>query len=283
MMELVLNQVAKKFGKKEVLRSVDYTFQDGIYGLLGPNGAGKTTLIRCIARLYPLSGGSITCNGKPATDAAYQRQIGYLPQKFGLFPGLTVFEMLALMADLKGVPKAGIEEEVHKCIELVNLTDRTGSKVRTLSGGMVRRLGIAQALLGDPEILLLDEPTAGLDPEERLRFKNIIAGLRKDRMILISTHIVADVEALCDRVVVMNDGCFLAGGTCAEIQRRADEKMYEIPEQEMNSLTGTYHIQRQVERDGVRMVQFLSAQPQAAARPIKPTVEDGYIWVLKEG
>lgn len=281
-MELTLNQVCKRFGKKEVLRSVDYTFQDGIYGLLGPNGAGKTTLIRCIAQLYPLSGGGIACNGKPASDAAYQRQIGYLPQKFGLFPGLKVFEMLALMADLKGVPKGQIEDEVHRSVELVNLTDRIDSRVKTLSGGMIRRLGIAQALLGDPQILLLDEPTAGLDPEERLRFKNIIAGLRRDRIVLISTHIVADVEALCGHIVVMNEGRFCAAGTCAELQSRAAGKAYEIPEEEVGRLAGTYHIQRQVERDGVRMVQFLSAEPQPAAHPIEPTVEDGYVWVLKD-
>lgn len=282
-MELKLGQVSKNFGKKAVLCAIDYTFQEGVYGLLGPNGAGKTTLLRCIAQLYPLSGGSIAYNGKPASGAAYQRQIGYLPQKFGLFPGLKVFEMLALMADLKGVPKSEIENEVYKCVEMVNLTDRIGSKVRTLSGGMVRRLGIAQALLGNPAILLLDEPTAGLDPEERLRFKNIITGLQKDRVILISTHIVADVEALCDHVVVMNDGRFLAAGTCAEIQSCADGRMYEIPESQVDSLVGTCYIQRQVERGGVRVVQFLSAERQTVARPIEPTVEDGYIWVLKEG
>ncbi|MGI6744950.1 MAG: ATP-binding cassette domain-containing protein [Acutalibacteraceae bacterium] len=155
-MVLELKQLEKSFGKKKVLQSVDFAFEHGVYGLLGPNGAGKTTLIRCITQLYPTKRDSVCFRGNDIqTDKYYREHIGYLPQKFGLFKELTVSEMMQMMAELKGVPKEKIKTEAERCVTLVNLQDRLNSKVKTLSGGMIRRLGIAQAILNDPELLFL--------------------------------------------------------------------------------------------------------------------------------
>lgn len=239
-------------------------------------------MIRCIAQLYPVNRGSIRFHGRDAQeDQTYRKHLGYLPQKFGLFRELTVFEMMQMMADLKGVPKEKIASEAERCVALVNLQDRLQSKVKTLSGGMIRRLGIAQAVLNDPELILFDEPTAGLDPEERLRFKNIVSELQGERTILISTHIVEDVETLCDHIAILQDGQIAAQGTCHEIQQRAAGKVYELPQTRQKLLEGSCYIHRQFERDGEKLLQVLSGQPQANATPVKPTVEDGYLCVLK--
>lgn len=154
---LELKDLTKKFGKKEILKEISYNFETGVYGLLGPNGAGKTTLLRCITKLYPISSGSIVCFGSDiAKDSSYKDNIGYLPQKFGLFKELTVHEMMCTLALLKNINKEEIESEAQRCLSLVNLSDKASCRVKTLSGGMVRRLGIAQALLGNPQIILLD-------------------------------------------------------------------------------------------------------------------------------
>lgn len=281
-MTLELRELEKSFGKKKILQSLSFDFDHGIYGLLGPNGAGKTTLIRCIAQLYPLNRGSILFHGRDVqADRTYRAHLGYLPQKFGLFRELTVFEMLQMMADLKGMPKERIAAEAERCAALVNLQDRLQSKVKTLSGGMIRRLGIAQAVLDDPELILFDEPTAGLDPEERLRFKNIVSSLSGERTILISTHIVEDVETLCDHVAIMRDGQIAAQGTCRDIQQFASGKVYELPQTQQKLLEGSFYIHRQFERDGEKLLQVLSGQTQTNAVQMKPTVEDGYLCVLK--
>lgn len=281
-MVLELKQLEKSFGKKKVLQSLDFAFEYGVYGLLGPNGAGKTTLIRCMTQLYPVKIGSICFHNQAIqTNKVYREHIGYLPQKFGLFKELTVSEMLQMMAGLKGVPKEKIKTEVERCVTLVNLQDRLNNKVKTLSGGMIRRLGISQAILNEPELLFFDEPTAGLDPEERLRFKNLVFQLKGDRTILISTHIVEDVETLCDYVLVMNEGRILAHGTCNEIQNHAAGNVYEIPEEQVSQLAEPYHVQRLIEREGQKFLKILSVKPQEHATSVKPTVEDGYICILK--
>lgn len=168
-----------------MLNNIDFKFEKGIYGILGPNGAGKTTLIRCITQLYNLDAGNILYNDKSiAENKNFNDNIGYLPQKFGLFKELTVFEMLSAMAALKNISKDAVEQEVKRCITLVNLDEKINAKVKTLSGGMIRRMGIAQAILGNPEIIIFDEPTSGLDPEERLRFKNIVSKLKGSTSLL---------------------------------------------------------------------------------------------------
>ena len=257
---LELKGVSKKFRKKQVLNNIDFKFEKGIYGILGPNGAGKTTLIRCITQLYNLDAGNILYNDKSiAENKNFNDNIGYLPQKFGLFKELTVFEMLSAMAALKNISKDAVEQEVKRCITLVNLDEKINAKVKTLSGGMIRRMGIAQAILGNPEIIIFDEPTSGLDPEERLRFKNIVSKLKGEHIIIISTHIVEDVEALCDFVVIMNSGQIIKSGSCSEIEGCAQNKVFELNEENSNLLNEPYHIQQQFEINGKRKLRVLSS------------------------
>lgn len=206
---LILENVSKKFRKREALKDVSIQMEEGCYGLLGPNGAGKTTLLRCVLGLYPISSGRISLDGKPG-------EIGYLPQKFGMFQELTAYDMLYYFAAVKKIPGHLRKGEIEKVLSLVNLEDRYGEKVGKLSGGMQRRIGIAQALLGNPRFIFLDEPTAGLDPEERTRFRAIIGEIKEGRTILLSTHIVEDVESICDRVIMMNHGRILENVTVQE-------------------------------------------------------------------
>ncbi len=211
---LSIEHVYKNFGKKEVLSAVCLNLEKGCYGLLGPNGAGKTTLLRMILKLYPVRRGSIWCDGA--------EEIGYLPQKFGAFRELTVYDILYYFAALKKIPKKMRGEEITRVLRLVNLSDREKDKMGSLSGGMQRRVGIAQAALGDPGILIFDEPTAGLDPEERARFKELVRQIMEGKTILLSTHIVEDVESLCDHVIIMNQGRILESLTTDEAGRLAD-------------------------------------------------------------
>lgn len=206
---LILENVSKKFRKREALKDVSLRMEEGCYGLLGPNGAGKTTLLRCVLGLYPVSSGRISFDGKSG-------EIGYLPQKFGMFQELKVYDMLYYFAAVKKIPAHLRKEEIEKVLKLVNLEDRYGEKVGKLSGGMQRRIGIAQALLGNPKLIFLDEPTTGLDPEERMRFRDIMSEVREGRTILLSTHIVEDVEYVCDRVIIMNHGRVLENVTVQE-------------------------------------------------------------------
>lgn len=278
---LTVRNLNKNFRKKEVLKGFTYDFDCGVYGLLGPNGTGKTTLIRCITGVYNIKKDTVLYNGKCITnDKNYLSTVGYLPQKFGLFKDLKVREMMELMASLKNVDKAKTKPMIEKCAELVNLSDRMEDRVSTLSGGMIRRLGIAQALIGDPAIIIFDEPTAGLDPEERLRFKNIISQIKKDKVIIISTHIVEDVEASCDTVVIMKNGSIGASGSCSQIKEIAQGKTYLVSEDEKESIKGDYIIQRQFEENGRNVMKILSGSPQNLEQ-VNPSVEDGYICVLK--
>ena len=204
-----INSVTKKFKHREAVRDFTCELAAGCYGMLGPNGAGKTTLLHCILGLYPVTSGSVEMeNGMT---------IGYLPQKFGLFRELKVIDMMDYFAVAKKLPKGKRTDEIMRVLDLVHLSDRAQDKAGQLSGGMQRRLGIAQAVLGDPDVLLFDEPTTGLDPEERARFKEIIRQLDRERKcIVISTHIVEDVESVCDRVIMMKDGELLEYATVAE-------------------------------------------------------------------
>ena len=279
---LKIDGLTYKFGKKAAVDCLSFEFTNGVYGLLGPNGSGKTTLMRCITGLYNVKGEHIFYNGKPVEkDKSFSRHVGYLPQKFGLYKELTAFEMMEMLADLKSVSREKIGDEAKKYIELVGLQDKLDKKVKTLSGGMIRRLGVAQALLGEPDIIIFDEPTAGLDPEERLRFKNIVSKLEGERTIIISTHIVEDVENLCDELVIINNGTVAAQGTCAEIENAAAGKVYEIEDSRLGELSEPYFIQRQFERDSKRMTAVLSTQAQPAAASVSPRVEDGYICITK--
>lgn len=281
---LELKNVTKSFRKKQVLIDINYKFENGIYGVLGPNGAGKTTLIRCITQLYNLNSGKILYDNRIVDEVKnFNDNIGYLPQKFGLFRELTVYEMLSTMALIKNVNKQQIDDEVKRCISMVNLEEKTNDKVKSLSGGMIRRLGIAQAILNNPKIIIFDEPTSGLDPEERLRFKNIVAKLKGEHIIIISTHIVEDVEALCDKIIVMDAGKIIYSGSCSEIESCAKGKVYELNEADSDLLTDDYYVQLQFERSGERKLKILSTNEIKSDKItcVRPKVEDGYICLIK--
>lgn len=279
---LEIKSLEMSFKKNIVLNGLSFAFDTGVYGLLGPNGSGKTTLMRCIMGVYRIKKGEILYNGKSAVDnKAFLANAGYLPQTFGAFKELTVFEFLQLMGNFKGIPKKECKNLISETLETVNLSDRVKSRISTLSGGMVRRLGIAQALLSNPEVIIFDEPTAGLDPEERLRFKNIIAEIKENKLIIISTHIVEDVEASCDKIAIMKSGNISVYGSCEDIKNIANGKVYILPEKEQSELKGEYHIQQRFEENGERYLRILSALPQSAQKAL-PKVEDGYICELKD-
>lgn len=268
---LVVKNCTKRFRKKVAVDSLSIVFKNGVTGLLGPNGAGKTTLLRCICGLYSLDTGSIETGGG---------KIGYLPQQFGMFRGLTLYQMMEYFAAIKEIPKNKAISQIERCIELVNLSDRLNSKVSELSGGMVRRAGIAQAILGDPEIIILDEPTAGLDPEERVRLKNVISKIQAQKTILLSTHIVSDVEALCNRVIIMNEGKMAAQGSTEEIAHLGSGKVYDVAEKNESQLQGNFFIKDRQEENGERLLRVLSPVEQPGEQ-VKPTMEDGYLCVIK--
>ncbi|MBO1678656.1 ATP-binding cassette domain-containing protein [Bittarella massiliensis (ex Durand et al. 2017)] len=277
---LEMKAVQKSFKKKMVLKGIDCEIGEGVYGLLGPNGAGKTTLMRCVVGLYSLQGGQILFDGKDvAKNGDLLAHIGYLPQKFGLFKELKVYHMMEYFATLKNIPKEEQRPAIEKSLEIVNLSERMGDRVGALSGGMIRRLGIAQAVLGEPEVILFDEPTAGLDPEERMRFKNIIAAIKKGRTILISTHIVEDVEAVCDHILVMDNGQIIGAGTDSQVRAAAQGKVYLIPERE--KLPDGSYIEKRLEGEEGVLLRILSPVPLAGAREAAPTVEDGYMSMIK--
>lgn len=200
-----VNQVTKKFRSKTVLDHVTLCCHRGIYGILGPNGAGKTTLMRCMMGLYPVQSGTI--------DVPSPEKIGYLPQKFGLFREMTVYDMLYYFATLKKIPKWERDEAIRDALAQVHLEGAVRERISTLSGGMQRRIGIAQAIIGNPPIVFFDEPTVGLDPEERNRFKSVVRELGKTSTVLFSTHIVQDLEEVCDSIIVMNGGKVLYAGS----------------------------------------------------------------------
>lgn len=279
---LEIKNLTKTFKKKKALDNVSVELDNGIYGLLGANGAGKTTLIRCLTLLYKEGNSAIFMDGRPVTeDKNYLNKIGYLPQEFGMFKELSVFEAMKLLANFKGIEKQKSTEMIEQCIDFANLTEQKDKKVGALSGGMLRRLGIAQALLNNPKLLIFDEPTAGLDPMERLRFKSIVSEIEKDKITIISTHIVEDIEALCEKVIVMDSGKIIACMTCEELRKYAQGKVYETDEKEVESLQDNCFVEKVFERDGRNYARVLSAQKIDATECV-PSVEDGYLCLVNK-
>ena len=205
-MELIINQVSKQYETKIAVDHISITLQKGVYGLLGANGAGKTTLMRMICGILKPTNGTISFDGIDVSEENYRSILGYLPQDFGYYPEFTGMDFLLYMAALKGIEKSQAKRKTKELLQLVSLQDVAKKKIKTYSGGMKQRLGIAQTLLNQPKLLVLDEPTAGLDPKERVRFRNMIANLGKESIVLLSTHIVSDIEQIADKVLIMKDG-----------------------------------------------------------------------------
>ena len=275
---LKIERLSKNFGRKEVLKDISYQFQKGVYGLLGQNGAGKTTLLRCILNLYHTEAGTVILE-ETGKIRSLQGRIGYLPQKSGIFPGLTVEEQLKYYANVKNIPKNQWNEEITRVLELVHLTEVRKVKGRKLSGGMVRRVGIAQALLNHPVLVIFDEPTTGLDPEERIRFKHIVRELHKDAIVILSTHIVEDVEAVCDEIIVLNQGNILASGTQEAVSKLAEGKVYELTEEQRMPED---YIEKELEVKGKTVYRVLTKRKLPNEQKVRPNIEDGYICALKD-
>lgn len=223
---IYMNKLTKKFGKNVILNDITLTLKNGKYGLLGPNGAGKTTLLRCLADVYATPKGSIVFEGENGMP-----KIGYLPQNFEAFQQMSVRDSMKYFCSIKKIKKNAWNEEITRCLQLVDMEEKQNVIFRKLSGGMRRRVGIAQAMLGDPDIILLDEPTVGLDPEERERFVSMISKIRDDATVVFSTHIIEDVAECCEQVIIMNHGQICYQDSCDELclaaQRCKDEGKYQ--------------------------------------------------------
>lgn len=229
-MELKITDLTKEFQDITAVKEVSYTLTPGVYGLLGVNGAGKTTLMRMLCTLLQPTGGSVTWDGEDifAMGGEYRRILGYLPQDFGYYPDFTVHDYLLYIASIKGLRPMAARERAEQLLGQVGLTAARNKKMKKLSGGMKRRAGIAQAMLGDPKILILDEPTAGLDPNERIRFRNLIGELAGTRLVLLSTHIVSDIEYIANEVLFMKSGKICASGTPQALLEAMPEQVWSV-------------------------------------------------------
>lgn len=230
-MELLLDCLTKQYGRKTAVDCVSTVLRPGVYGLLGANGAGKTTLMRMLCAILESTSGEVLLDGEEITSlgADYRNVLGYLPQDFGYYPNYTAMEFLMYIAALKGIPKNIAKKRATELLEEVGLSHVANKRIKTFSGGMKQRVGIAQALLNNPEILILDEPTAGLDPKERVRFRNLISEYAGDKIVILSTHIVSDIEAIADEVLLMKNGKFVLQGSVPELVQKVSGKVWELP------------------------------------------------------
>lgn len=277
---LKIESLSKKFGKKEALSDVNLELDSGIYGLLGDNGAGKSTLMRLLVGVDTPTRGHILYEGEDISQLKekYRGLLGYMPQEFAVFPGFTAGEFLTYMGALKGLSKRELKEIIPRVLAFVNLEDVKDKKVSTFSGGMKRRVGIAQALLNDPKILILDEPTAGLDPGERIRFSNILSNMSKDKIILFSTHIISDIEAITKSIIILNDGKIRAKTTSDKLIEKMEGRVFEsrIPFSELAAYEKKVQIIR-MRYEGERLKIRYTGDAFEGARPVRANLEDYYI------
>lgn len=282
-----IKHVSKCYGKKQALKDVTLTINQGMFGLLGRNGAGKTTLMKTLAALHRKSEGTISVCGVPIEKAKEIRSMtGYLPQDFSMYPNMTVLEALDYLGTLSGMTKAERAERIRLLVKKVNLTEHQHKKVKALSGGMKRRLGIAQALLHDPKVLIVDEPTAGLDPEERIRFRNLLTEAAEDRIVILSTHIVGDIEASCEDVAILNEGQILWKGTVSELLANARGKVFtvNVPKEELPRIRKDFIVTGmliQAEYVTVRVISDTAPDVRDAV-PDEPNCEDAYMYCLHQ-
>ena len=282
-MELSLDRLTKHYHAKIAVDCVSTAMVPGVYGLLGANGAGKTTLMRMLCGVLEPTSGDVLYNGQSIFDmgGAYRNLLGYLPQEFGYYPNYTAKEFLLYISALKGIPRHIALKRSSSLLDTVSLTNVADKKIKTFSGGMKQRLGIAQALLNSPKILVLDEPTAGLDPKERVRFRNILSEFANDKIVLLSTHIVSDIEAIADQVFLMKKGSFVLRGSVEELLAHAQGKVWEltIEEQDLKKWELNYTVANLRHSDrGFATLRIISDKcPSSVAVSCEPNLEDLYL------
>ena len=285
-MILSIQNLSKKYRKEKFgLKDYSITIENGILGLLGPNGAGKSTLMKIIATISRPTAGTVTLDGHDiVNDPNYIRKIlGYLPQDFGVYANLNAYEFLEYMAAMKGVGGVGLRKRIDMLLEGVNLVETARLPIGTYSGGMKQRIGIAQALLNDPKVLIFDEPTVGLDPEERVRFRNLISGMANDCIIILSSHIVSDIETIADEVAIMQNGALVAKGTQPDVIKSVDGKIFEIVLDSASSdaFKTNYHvIDTTRQKDKIR-IRYISDRPSNGSTACAASLEDAYLLLTK--
>jgi ABC-2 type transport system ATP-binding protein len=286
-MELAIENLGKQYGDRWALRNFSLRCGPGMLGLVGPNGAGKTTLMRMLATLLDPTEGRICWDGQDtrAHGAELRQVLGYLPQEFGIYREFTGRQFLRYLAAMKGLPKALAGRRVDEVLEIVNLEQVADRKLPTYSGGMKQRVGIAQALLNDPELLIVDEPTAGLDPSERVRFRILLASLTENRVIILSTHIIGDVEAAANRIVILQAGRALADTTPTALQASAAGKVWSLVTDPATALRlqTTYQVSALINQpDGIQLRLISPTRPHEAAELGAPSLEDAYLLATGE-
>jgi len=286
-MELKITNLTKEFGDFTAVNDLNITMENGVYGLLGVNGAGKTTLMRMLCTLLRPTNGKITCDGKEifAMDGEYRKILGYLPQDFGFYPDFTVQDYLLYIAAIKAIRPVVAKKRVKELLEKVGLSKAAHKKMKKLSGGMKRRVGIAQSMLNNPNILILDEPTAGLDPNERVRFRNLISELAEDRLVLLSTHIVSDVEYIANEILLMKAGTLVHRGTTEQLIATLTENVWKcyVEKREVPQLMEQYKISNlKTDSHGVELRVIAKEKPISDAVLAEPVLEDVFLYYFGE-
>ena len=288
-MELKTIGLIKKFGSKTAVDHLDLTLTNGVYGLLGANGAGKTTLMRLLCDIQEPTSGQILLDGKEIAGLgeAYRDCLGYLPQQFGYYPEFSALDFLLYISSLKGLGESTAQTRSRELLEAVGLSKEGRRRIRTFSGGMKQRLGIAQAMLNDPHILILDEPTAGLDPKERVRFRNLISAFSKDRIVILSTHIVSDVEFIAEEIVMMKSGRVIHFGNPQEITSEIEGQVWEctVPTASAERYAAAYNTSnlRNISENQTVLRIIADRPPMENAVRVQPTLEDLYLYYFKGG
>ncbi|MGN7400056.1 ABC transporter ATP-binding protein [Cytobacillus praedii] len=284
---LTVTNVNKKFGNESILEDIQLEFSNGVYGLLAPNGAGKTTLIKMLTTLLYPTNGEILYEGQNIFSMGenYRDLIGYLPQQFGYYKNYNPYQYLQYLAALKGISKQAANEKIPKLLKLVALEDAIKKKMRKFSGGMIQRVGIAQAMLNDPKILILDEPTAGLDPKERVRFRNLLSELARDRIVILSTHIVSDVESIANQIIMIKDKQVLFKDSIQVICQKLHGKVFET---EMNfdrvqEFRMHYLSLSERQENGRMMIRFIAEEGSDSNwKQVNPTLEDVFLFEYQD-
>lgn len=278
---LELKNVSKNFKETQVLNDINLTFENGVYGLLAPNGAGKTTLIKMITTLLFPSSGEILWEGRSIADLGrvYRGNFGYLPQDFGYYGNYTPEKFLMYLSVLQKMDKKVAKKRVDELLDLVALSHVKRKKMKTFSGGMIQRVGIAQAMLNDPKLLVLDEPTAGLDPKERVRFRNLLHQLAKDRIIILSTHIVSDIETIANQIILLKNHEVYLSASPEEVTQTVQGKIFEIPSNGKVSSEQFILSERQTTQGAV--LRIASENQIEKAKVVTPTLEDAFLYIYR--